>query len=361
MNLDCQACIDFEHELHAFVDHELGGDDLQRVTEHLDECGSCRGYLEDLEQLATLNRDATVEFEASLEALIDRHGLFADITHQLLDEKRQELVRLFHELGKAYLDVANRAIKRAYDEAGRRRAKGKTHRALLYRTPPRSIRGTADKARRVARECDDLEAKLGRRVSKSGSLFGRKTEMFDGRAGPGAGAMATARHHIEQALAIDPNFSDARIKLGELHMLGGRYDRARREFKDVMARTDDLVVEMKALHWLGMVYAALGHEHESRSHYLTAIECYEGIVASGVVAHDARFFASHLNLAVNCAKIGLRSRSVKHFTEIVERYPEQIEHSRRLLSGMDDFRVLLDARHELRDDLHTCVPALFAA
>lgn len=362
MNLECKACVDFEHDLHAFVDHELRDDELPRVVAHLDQCPSCRGYLDDLEELAGLNHEATAEFEASVAAVVDKHELFADITKSLLSSRRQELVRLFHELGNAYLDVANRAIKRAHEETGKRREKGKTHRAMLYLTPPRSIRSTTSKARRLARECEDLESQLGRRVSKSGSLFGRRTRMFDGNGGPGAGAMASARHFIEQALSLDEQCLDARMKLGELHMLSGRYDRARHEFKGVIARAgDDVVAAMKAMHWLGMVYAALGHEHASRAHYLSAIECYETIVASRVVDRDARFFASLLNLAVNCAKIGLQSRSVKHFTQLVERHPEKIEHSRKLLRGMEDFRVLLDARSQLRDDLHTCVPALFAA
>ncbi len=361
MNLHCQACIDFEHDLHAFVDRELDEGELPRVVAHIDECSSCRGYLEDLQALGSMNRSGGMEFEASLEAMVDKHELFADVTRSLIEACEQELVRLFYELGNTYLDVANRAIKREHEEAGQRRAKGKTHRSMLYRTPPRSIRSTTSKVRRVERQCEDLESQLGRRVSKSSSLFGRSSRMFDGVTGPGAGAMATARHYIEQALTVDPECADARMKLGELQMLSGRYDRARQEFKTVMRQTDDLVIRMKAMHWLGMVYASLGHEHESRSHYLMAIECYEDIVASGVATHDTRFFASHLNLAVNCAKVGLQSRSVKHFTELVERYPEKVEHSRKLLRGMEDFRVLLDGKRQLRDDLHAWVPALFAA
>lgn len=361
MNFDTQACIGFEQDIHAFVDHELQGAEMTRVVDHLDDCNRCRRYMDDLRQLASVHVGAANDMDRAMADVVDRHALFGGITRALLDEKREELARLFFELGKAYVLKANRALERA--ENANHHERGKRNHSALF-TRPRPIRTTTDKARRVARECERLaEHAAGgarRTIPRSGSLFGRRSDLFDMPSGPGAGALGNGRRYLEQSLEIRADHAPTRLHLGFLHMLCGRYDRARREFRHVHRHTTDPVHRMMALQWLGAVFAALGHEYSSRDHYLRAIECYEAVVESGVVDREPRLFVAYLNLGVNCAKIGMLGRAVKHFTQLVELFPSRVAQSRKLLARKADFSALLSDSAVLRNDLELAVPALFA-
>ncbi len=353
MKLTDNACITFEQDIHAFVDHELDEGGMVRLTHHLDDCGGCRDYLDDMRELTDLHAPATAEMDEAVADLVDKHVLFGNITRTLLDERQAELSRLFYELGKAYVLEAGKAISRA---------DGATRHPVQTIAPPMNIRSAADRARRIERECQKLETHAPSRAAvKGGSLFGRAAGLFESRAGAGAGALANGRRYLERALTLGPDSWDARLYLGHLHMLDGRYDRARVEFRRVLDRAPDLSRRMMAMQWLGSVYAELGLRQGSRAHYLRSIECYEEVIASGIEKSEPRAFMTYLHLAVVCAKAGLVGRAIKHFGQLVQRFPRKIEHSRGLLDKMADFSHLLDERSQLREDLEDAVPALFAA
>jgi tetratricopeptide (TPR) repeat protein len=137
-------------------------------------------------------------------------------------------------------------------------------------------------------------------------------------------------------------------------MLAGRNDRARVEFRRVYREGRDLVHRMMALQFLGNVHASAGD-------YGRAIECFEEVVSSGVDTHEPRLFTSLLNLAVVCAKAGHPTRSVRHFTEFVARFPARIDQARVLLSRKETFAAVLRREADLHEQLRRQVPALFAA
>jgi tetratricopeptide (TPR) repeat protein len=344
MKLTAEACVAFEHDISAFVDHELDAAGSDRLVAHLESCGACRDYLDDLRELAEMHREtAAADAEArAMAQLVDRHALFASITRTLVQEKRAELARLFYELGKAYVLRANEAIH------------GRPQRSVLTASHPVDIRTATDRGRRLAQEGEELSAMGGQPDQESGSLFHRSRVLFRGSTRAGTAALATGRRLLEQALVIRPELDEARLYLGFHHLVSGRNDRARIEFRRVYREGRDPVHRMMALQFLGNVHSTAGD-------YLRAIECYEEVVSSGVDATEPRLFTSLLNLAVTCAKAGQPARCVHHFSEFVLRFPARVDQARGLLARKENFAAVLSRESSLHAELRRHVPALFAA
>lgn len=306
--------------------------------------------MDDMTTLTVMHRQEGPSLDRAVAGLVDRHALFASVTQTLFEDRQKELVRLFYELGKAYVLAAH---KKESDSAGSRRT-----RSVQTVTAPLPIRSTTDQARRLSKEVDDL-AFHGAEISPRGVADCSSTKLLSH---PGeSGGLARGRRLLEQALDLCPEFTAARLYLGFQRMQSGRYDRARIEFRRVYRHAEDPVHRMMALQWLGVVYSTLGHMSSCRDEYMRAIRCYTEVVASGVVDKEPRLFISYLNLAVNCAKVGLVHRSLKHFDELIHRFPDRIDQSRDLLAKMEDFRGLLRDKAQLREDLTAGCPALFAA
>jgi tetratricopeptide (TPR) repeat protein len=343
MKLSTDACVAFERDINLFVDHELTAAQSSHLVDHLQACGPCRDYVDDLRELSEMHRETdSAEAEArKMAEVVDRHKLFASITRTLVGDKRTELARLFYELGKAYVLLANSTRE------------GAPQRSVLAVAAPVDIRSASDRGRRVAQEGEDLSA-AGEADRESGSLFRRSRQLFQSASRAGSTALVTGRRLLEQALVICPDFDEARLYLGFHHMLAGRNDRARVEFRRVYREGGDLVHRMMALQFLGNVHASAGD-------YDRAIECFEEVVASGVDTSEPRLFTSLLNLAVVCAKAGHGPDSVRHFTEFVTRFPARVEQARVLLSRKETFAAVLRREAGLHEQLRRHVPALFAA
>ncbi len=344
MKLAAEACVAFERDLNLFVDHELPGTQSGRLVEHLQSCSSCRDYVDDLRELADVHRavDAAESEARAMADVVDRHALFAAVTRTLVRDRRDELARLFYELGKAYVLLGNQS------------SEGRPQRSVLAVAAPVDIRSASERGRRAALEGEELQAAGGEADRDSGSLFRRSRQLFQSASRAGAGALTTGRRLLEQALAIRPELDEARLYLGFQHLLAGRSDRARVEFRRVYRDGGQPVHRMMALQFLGNVHAGAGD-------YRRAIECYEEVVASGIDVREPRLFTSLLNLAVVCAKAGLPTRSVQHFTEFVARFPARIDQARSLLSRKQTFAAVLRREAGLHEQLRRQVPALFAA
>jgi tetratricopeptide (TPR) repeat protein len=345
MKLANPACRSFEQDISLFVDHELPSDETRRLVAHLDGCSACRDYLSDLRGLAAVHRAVIDQpaADAALAAVVDKHELFASITRTLIEEKRDELARLFYELGKAYVLAGNRALT------------DRNHRLVESVKRPVDIRSAVAQGRRVAREAEQLcAARREDGHAESGSLFRRSRRLFSSSARAGSGALANGQRLLREALALRPGFDEARLYLGFHHLAAGRQDRARLEFRRVYRTSRDPVHRMMALQFLGNVYSSTGD-------YRRAIECYEQVVSSELDQPqlELHFLHSLLNLAVSCAKAGLVGRCVQAFSDLVSRFPSRTEQARQLLGTKQNFVALLQRESDLRETLCRRVPALF--
>lgn len=340
MNLTGQACLDFEQDINLFVDHELPAAETGRLVAHLDGCDDCRGFVDDLRKLASLNVAAAADFDKARVDLVDKHALFASVTDTLLDDKRAELARLFYELGKAYLLKANRMIS------------GELQRSVLPTREPVDIRSATGRGRRLAREADELEGAVPDR--ESGSLFGRSRRLFSSSSRAGSSALANGRRLLEESLGLDASLDEARLYLGFHHMIAGRFDRARVAYREVYLHGADPVHRMMALQMLGNVHASGGD-------YEQAIHCYTEVVESGFLDDEPRLFTALVNLAVNCVKVGRVTQGIDHFRDLVRRFPTRVDQTRALLRRKQGFAALIDRHTTLADDLRRQIPVLFAA
>jgi tetratricopeptide (TPR) repeat protein len=346
MKLSTAACVAFERDINLFVDHELPAAQSPRLAAHLQACDACSGYVDDLRELSAMHRVTAAAADAdearAMAAVAGRHALFAAITRRLVQDKRAELARLFYELGKAYVLLANR------------NGEGAVQRSVLAASQPVDIRAATERGRRLVHEGEGLNAAGGEPDRESGSLFRRSRRLFQSSSRAGAAALATGRRLLEQALAVEPALDEARLYLGFHHLLAGRNDRARLEFRRVYREGREPVHRMMALQFLGNVHSTAGD-------YQRAIECYEEVVGSGAAAVEPRLCTSLLNLAVTCAKVGQAGRSVRHFSEFVAQFPARVGQARALLSRKEAFAAVLRQQAGLHEELRRQVPALFAA
>ena len=349
MNLTA-ACLEFENDIHLFVDHELPADQTGRLSGHLDRCEGCTGYMDDLRRLATLNIESGAAADAALADLVDRHALFASVTRELMGDKRLELARLFYELGKAYVLKANTSMS------------GRLSRTVASVSRPVDIRSTMGRGRQLAREAEDLEAVhagAGNGAEagserESGSLFQRSRRLFSSSTRAGSSALSNGRRLLEESLRLEPALSEARLYLGLHHMLTGRFDRARLEFRRVYREGVEPVHRMMALQMLGNVHSA-AYDLER------AVRCYEEVVQSDLLDAEPKLASALVNLGVNYAKLGRVGAAIQAFTQLVDRFPQMVGPTRSRLRRKQDFVDLLEREDTLAADLRVGVPALFAA
>ena len=178
MKLTAEACVAFEREINLFIDHELPAAETPQLVEHLEACGPCRDFLDDLRELAALHRELLgadgaqandAAADAAVADLVDRHALFASITRTLLVDKREELARLLYELGKAYVLAGNEA------------ASAQRRRSVLAVSRPVDVRSAVERGRRLTREAEALATAPdadGASVRAGSSLFRRSRRLF---------------------------------------------------------------------------------------------------------------------------------------------------------------------------------------
>lgn len=338
MKLTSEACTAFERAINAFVDRELAADASEALVRHLDECDGCRDYLEDLQAMAAMHVDLDTAFDTrAVEAIVDEHALFANVTRRLLGDKREALVRLFYELGKAYVLVGGRHRTRQRD--------------VIMQRQPVDIRRAMREGRALTQQGEALQRAAG--VRDGHSLFRRSRQLFDAcRAGHGA--LANGRRLLGEVLRLEPTHDDARFYLGMYHSWTDRDDLARREFGTIYVKSPSPVMRMMALQYIGMLHT-WAYDHEG------AIRCFEEVVQSGIEGEDSRMYIARFNLAVSCTKARRLDTATTRFRELADRYPQRVAQLRDYLARDVELVRLLQREPDLVAHLRQEVPALFAA
>lgn len=336
------ACPSFVQDISCFVDGELAEQAGTRLVGHIEACPGCRDLVDALRRLSSVHLAGTAALDRALAATVDPASILGGITRDLLSEKRQALARLFYEVGKAYVVLANKAL-------GERRRQ-----SVLASTPAAPLRTTEARARRLLREAEAVSGLSRAAPVGTTQLFRRSRQLFGADQGSESAALRRGRRFLEGALALAPDLHDARLWLGFQHALAGRSDRARLQFRKVQREAGDARHRLFALQ-------ALGKLHAEEGDYRRAIECYEAVVGDEQAAREPGLFPSFLNLAVNHAKAGRAADAARLFADVVRRFPDRLGQVRALLERKPVFRALLERDAALRRALADEVPLLFAA
>ncbi|MFT7462225.1 MAG: tetratricopeptide (TPR) repeat protein [Pseudohongiellaceae bacterium] len=360
MKTDIQPCNSFVVDLNAFVDKQLNEGEALRLVDHTRQCEGCADYLVALRRLSEFHRQTAAAFEGqgevsgapyadSPEAVgssdedgatipnVDARGLFAAVTGVLASDKRTSLARLFYEIGKAYVMLANRSQS--------------VEREIQVRcSRPRDVRKSEAEARRVVFKHDALASAGGH--EDKGGVFRRSRKLFAASGKGRSAAFAKGRAFLEEALALDKTLDEARLYLGLHFMMQGHGGRAAAQFEQVSenGRTD-------LLRLMGL--QGLGKLHEDRGEYRAAVEFYADVISRASAEDANRLLQSFVNLPVSCAKAGMVEESVEHFSALVNRFPRKLNQIQNIISKKQTFQAVLDANSKFHNDLRQQVPALF--
>lgn len=333
------ACAAFADDISALIDRELPAERAQRLTDHIHDCSGCSDFADGLRRLSVLHRQVAAPIDESLLARLDPGGIFRGVMTELVSDRTDALARLFYEIGRAYVIAGNRELS---DER---------RRSVIAYTPTRDPRAAEHQAKALLRDAEEIEVQA---ETARPSLFKRGRKLFERPASRRSGVLERGRHFLEEALALTPTFDEARLYLGFLFGVLGRHERARIEFRKVYAGSGRPVHKLMALQSLGSVYEMSGD-------YSQAAECYGQVVEHEAAGAEPRLFPSFLNLPVSCAKAGRAHESVRHFVDLVTRFPQRVTQIRGLLSRKQSFAAMLAQDAGLADDLRRSVPQLFAA
>ena len=348
MKTQIEPCKSFVVDLNAFVDKELTDGDALRLVDHTRQCEGCADYLVALRRLSEFHRltaaalgggapaERDGEDQTAIPA-IDPTGLFASVTGVLANDKKESLARLFYEIGKAYVLLANRSQP--------------TDREIQVRcSRPRDVRKSEAEARRVMFKHDDLAAAGGH--DEKGGVFRRSRKLFAASGKGRAAAFAKGKAFLEEALALDDTVDEARLYLGLHFMMLGHGGRAMTQFERVHHKGRTELLRLMGLQGLGKL-------HEDRGDYRSAVECYAEVISRASPTDATRLLQSFVNLPVSCAKAGMVEESVEHFSALVDRFPAKLAQIQNLISKKQTFQAVLGANAEFHNDLCQHVPALF--
>lgn len=347
MKTQIEPCKSFVVDLNAFVDKELNDGDALRLVDHTRQCEGCADYLVALRRMSEFHRltaaalddaetDEASEDQTAIPA-IDASGLFASVTGVLANDKKESLARLFYEIGKAYVLLANRSQP--------------TDREIQVRcSRPRDVRKSEAEARRVMFKHDDLAAAGNH--GEQGGVFRRSRKLFAASGKGRAAAFAKGKAFLEEALALDDTVDEARLYLGLHFMMLGHAGRAVTQFERVHQKGRTELLRLMGLQGLGKL-------HEDRGDYRSAVECYAEVISRASATDAIRLLQSFVNLPVSCAKAGMVEESVEHFSALVDRFPAKLAQIQSLISKKQTFQAVLGANAEFHNDLCQNVPALF--
>jgi len=327
-------CVQFQLDISCLVDGELDEAASARAIAHLEGCPQCKEFFEDVRLQVRCHRDL-----ADPELLIERYAHLVGEA-KAGDARAPELVRklsnIFYQLGKAYvLTGVDPAFRERMDKHNR-----VFERAVpLYPTKNRG-RGFVDGV---------LESGRG----ETGGLdWVRARHMFNGRLEAIENPLEKGRRLLQEAITADPTNEKARIYIAFLDAKEGKKIRAANQFRQVFRSAEVKANRAHAAIQLGLLY-------EEEGEYKKAVACCRWVLMSGTEAEDDRFFVVRFNIGMYYAHLAERSRSLRAFRELLDRYPERVEEVVRLFRRSPKLRAAIDTQPGFGEELVESCPEIF--
>lgn len=324
------VCEHFQLDLSCLVDGELDESAAARALVHLEECGSCRSFLEDTRRCVRLHRDVAdpARLLAHISSLTGS-ALYAQASSFELVHK---LATIFYQLGKAYV------------LAGTRPDWLRTH---VFEPAVEVDPIQLDGQRFIDGVLSD-----GSADSVSDIDWGHARSMLNGRLKEIASPLEKGRRLLDEAVAADPSHEEARLYLAYLHAQEGKRLQAAREFGEVF---ESAMAESNRGHaavQLGQLYVAEGDHRR-------ALTYFRWVAMAGLEARDERFFFVLFNIGVMYAQMRDPRRSVDYFRTLLDRHPQRREAVLQLFTAAKGLHQAIDEQPGFGERLVAACPELF--
>ena len=310
------------------LDGELDAPSVRRVMVHSDVCPLCRGFLEGIRQHARLHRTA---HELAANGIGSGTGSSADRLRQQLVENRHKLARILYELGRGFTLMGL--------SPGFSREIGKEP----VPVPDMAMRG---------RSFLDEVTRWAHGEGQSVGEWVAAKDLFEQGLHKPAEYLAKGQRLLSECLNLDAAYHEARIYLGLVHNVRGQRGLARRQFAQVIAGTDDLVMRAFAL-------VNLGNVHIDEGDCEGAIQLLMQLVDSGVVQKHPRFGMAYFNLALAFGLLGRFEESHHWFRRLHDEMPHKRHMVARELTRRSQFVHLLRNHPDIEGRLAMSFPAWF--
>ena len=325
-----EVCVQFQLDLSCLVDGELDEVAGANAIAHIEDCGACRAFFEDVRQQVRAHREL-----ADPEGLLARYSALLG-GHAATDLEAaglvQRLATIFYQLGKAYVLAGT-------DPGFRTRVFEKAAQVSSVQTRGRGfVDGVVASGRGQLGGIDWMEAR----------------HMLNGRLERIESPLEKGRRLLEEALASDSEHEEARLYLAWLDAHEGKRIRAARAFRQIFRSS---VCDENRAHAAVQLGKLLAEEGELKK----AVACNRWIVASGLADRDQRFYFARFNLGMYLVDLRQPERALRAFRELLDRHPARVPEIAQLFLRSPRTRALIDHQPGLAQALLDTCPELFTA
>lgn len=323
------VCVQFQLDLSCLVDGELDEVAGANAIAHIEACGACRSFFDDVRTQVRAHREL-----ADPEGLLARYSALLG-GHAASDLEAaglvQRLATIFYQLGKAY-------VLAGADAGFRTRVFEKAAQVSSLQTRGRGfVDGVVASGRGQLGGIDWSEAR----------------HMLNGRLERIESPLEKGRRLLEEALASDPEHEEARLYLAWLDAHEGKRLRAARSFRQIFRNS---VSDENRAHAAVQLGKLLAEEGELKK----ALACNRWIVASGLADLDDRFFFARFNVGMYLADLRQPERALHAFRELLDRHPARVAEIAQLFLRSPKTRAAIDHQPGLAQALLKTCPELFS-
>jgi len=253
------SCLDFQSLLSAMLDAQVTDNEASGAMLHLEHCSDCTDFFGAIRLQALAHNELEAhQFDVAKCSISAVKDFFGDSDDAQIVRR---LARALYQLGKAYTLMA--ASEDNY--------------LLSVSEAPVDIEAFADSEASSAL----ADAQL------AGTDNSEKISLPTGK----KHALAKGKSLLEQCLVLKPQYSEANLYLGQIHVHLQDLEQAFTQFEKVFKGSERLVMRVHAAMQIAMVF------NEQQNHK-SALRYYRWIVASGILELDATFGFVFHNIAM---------------------------------------------------------------
>ena len=324
-------CLPIQADLSAMLDGELDAASVRRVLVHSDVCASCQAFLGGIRNQVKAHQEL---MQTGLMSVVSSEPVSEqarELRRRLLENRRQ-LARILYELGRGFVLMT---------------ASPNYSRVVAREPVP-----VPDMALRGRNLLDEVERFSEEKQMHVGEEWVRAKVLFDSDPRYMKDNLAKGKRLLREALALRPDYHEARIYMGQAYQMEGDIHRAKKEYAQILAESRELEMRAFALENLGNVYLELDQQERALRYFLELVD-------SGVVRKEPRFFTTYFNLALAYAFVADFPKCENWLTRLHDEFPHKRRWIARELSTRDRFAGVLRQNGDLLRNLAVRFPCWF--